>query len=194
MNAPEDTEGKGGLRGRRSKPWLVQRLAASRRVIGYTAEDEALVYSTRDIIKRSSEEIASALYDQLLTYPETAEYFETTDHLPDRAHLDARTMTLQGWLQTAVEAPLDEELGAYLMRVGRAHTARGPNSAGRVKGRYLVAGFGIIQAELVTVLNREIEDREIAIGAIKAWGKLLALHLDLFFAVYGAVEGNPHWY
>ena len=46
-----------------------------------------------------------------------------------------------------------------------------------MKGRYLVAAFGVIQSELITVLNREIEDRAIAIDCIRAWSKLLALHL-----------------
>ena len=101
MNLRE-SDSKSVLRGRNIRRQLVQRLAVSRQLLRYTAQDEAAVRSTREIIQRSLEEIASAMYDELLMVPETAEYFLTPDGRPNRAHIDARAMTLQGWLLTAV--------------------------------------------------------------------------------------------
>ncbi len=162
--------------------------------MGYTARDESLVQATRIKISPYADAIAAGLYARLLSHPETADFFTLADGRPDRAHVDARAETFKVWLQTAIEAPLDERAATYLASVGRAHTGRGGNPQTRVKGRYLLAAISIIYAELIGVLDREIADRRLFVDTVTAWSKLLALHLDLFLAVYGSAEGNPHWY
>lgn len=121
-------------------------------------------------------------------------HFTQPDGRPDRAHLAARAESLAGWLRMAIEAPLDEPLAAYLAGIGPAHTRRGGSPAAPVRGRYLVVTMSFVQTALIGLLDPAIADRGELLRTIAAWNKLLMIHLDLFLAMYGSAEGNPHWY
>lgn len=185
---------KPGPRGRRSKQSFTQRLDSARTLIGYTAEDEARVKATRDVLLPQADAIADAVYEYLLSHPETAVHFTQPDGRPDRAHLSARADSLKAWLKMAIEAPLDDQLSAYLAGIGRAHTRRGGSPVARVRGRYLVVTMSFVQTALVGLLDPAIGDRGELLATIIAWNKLLMIHLDMFLAVYGSAEANPHWY
>jgi hypothetical protein len=192
--APGQAESKRALGGRRRGPDFARWLESSRALVGYTAADEALVRGTRDIILPRADAIADAVYRHLLSHPETAIYFTLPDGRPDREHLAARAESLKAWLQSLIEAPLDERAASYAASVGRAHAQRGGRVSRRVKGRYMVVAIGFVAAALPPLLEGAIADRRELVATIAAWDKLLTIHLDLFLAVYGSAAGNPHWY
>jgi len=182
------------LGGRRAKQSFAQRLATTCKLVGYAREDAVRVQATRDVLSPWADAIARAVYEHLLAHPETAVQFIDADGRPDRGHLAERSASLKGWLRTAIEAPLDEHTASYLADIGRAHTKRGSRDGVRVQGRYLVAMMSFLQTALLAPLDAAIADRAEMVATIAAWNKLLMIHLDLFLAVYGGAEGNPHWY
>jgi hypothetical protein len=186
-SAETDTASK--PKGRRSRQQFAARLEATRALVGYTEEDEARVQATREAVLTQAEAIANTVYERLLSRPETAAQFTHDGVRPDRAYV-----AFQEWLRLAVEAPLDERLAAHLAGIGRTHTARGGDPGVRVKGRYLVAAMSVVQTVLAGLLAEAGGDPRDVAAAIAAWNKLLMVHLDMFLAVYGAAEGNPHWY
>jgi hypothetical protein len=193
-DAPGQAESKRAQGGRRRGPDFARLLESSRALVGYTTADEALVYATRDIILPRADAIADAVYRHLLSHPETAIYFTLPDGRPDREQLAARAESLKAWLQTLIEAPLDERAANYAASVGRAHAQRGGRASHGVKGRYMVAAIGFVAAALPPLLEGAIADRGELVATIAAWDKLLAIHLDLFLAAYSSAAGNPHWY
>lgn len=187
-------DSKTSLGGRRRGQGFAQRLEATRILIGYNKEDAALVAATREVVLAQSDAIAGAFYEYLLSHRETAMYFAREDGRTDREAMDARHASLKEWLSIAIEAPLDEQLSAYLTEVGRAHTGRGRGPSARVQARYLVAAMSFLNTELSGVLGGAIADRATLVASLAAWNKLLMVHLDLFLAVYARAEGTAHWY
>jgi hypothetical protein len=194
VSTPVPNGSKFGLRGRRGKQSFVQRLSSTRGLVGYTARDEELVSATRAILLLQADAIAGAVYDYLLSHPETSVHFTHADGRPDRAHLSARADSLKGWLRMAIESPLDEASAAALAGIGHAHTRRGSSPGTRVLGRYLLVTMSFVQTALIGLLDPAIPDRAELLETIAAWNKLLMIHLDLFLAVYGSAEATPHWY
>jgi hypothetical protein len=190
----QQEDSRKALKGRRRGQSFARRLESTRALVGYTAEDEARVRATSGIVLPQADAIADAVYRQLLSHPETALYFTLADGRPDRAHLAERAGSLKEWLTTVIEAPLDDEFANYVAGIGRAHTRRGGGRPTQVRGRYLVLAVSFVQSELTGVLAPAIEDRRELAATIAAWNKLLMIQLDLFLAVYGGAEGNPHWY
>jgi hypothetical protein len=180
--------------GRRSMRDFARRLETAQALVGYTQADSERVWASRDLLLPHADAIASAVYEHLLSHPETAVHFTDPDGRPDRAHLDARARSLKEWLVATIEAPLDERFAAYLAGIGRAHTRRGGNPAIGVKGRYLLMTISFAQTALLSLLDAAIPDRAEFVATVGAWNKLLMIQLDMFLAVYGGAEGNPHWY
>jgi hypothetical protein len=180
--------------GRRSMRDFARRLETAQALAGYTQADSERVQASREVLLPHADAIAGAVYEHLLSHPETAMHFTASDGRPDRAHLDAREHSLKQWLAATIEAPLDERFAAYLAGIGRAHTRRGGNAAVWVKGRYLLMTISFAQTALLSLLDAAIEDRAEFVATASAWNKLLMIQIDMFLAVYGGAEGNPHWY
>lgn len=187
-------DSKRALGGRRRGPDFERRLASTRALVAYTADDEASVRATRDILLPHADALVDGVYRHLMAHQETASYFTLPDGRPDRAHLAERADSLKTWLQTIIEAPLDERMTSYAAGIGRTHNRRGGRASRRVKGRYMVATMTFVLAAIAPLLEEAIDDRRELVATIVAWDKLLTVHLDLFLAVYGSAESNPHWY
>lgn len=187
-------DSKRALGGRNRGPDFKRRLASTRALVAYSDEDEARVHATRDILLPHAEAMADAVYRHLLSHPETAVYFTLPDGRPDRAHLAARVDSLKAWLQMLLEAPLEERTADFAAGVGRAHVRPAEPPGRSVKGRYLVVTMPFVLAAIASLLEKAVPDRVELVASIAAWDKLLTVHLDLFLAVYGSAESNPHWY
>ncbi len=194
MQHPPVADGAGWPGGRRRGKGLTQRLVAARDLIGYGEEDEQLVYASREAVVAHSDVIVGAVYGHLQSHQETAVHFGRADGHTDRDTVRAHDASLREWLTVAIEAPLDAQLSAYLLEVGRAHTGRGREPKARVEARYLLATIGFLHAEIIRVLEGAIDERTTLVATITAWGRLLMIHLDLFLAVYASAEGTAHWY
>jgi len=180
------------LRRRRAQDDFARRLATSRRLVGYTSSDEALVHASRAALRPRAGAIARTLYAHLVAQPETAAPFTLPDGRLDRGHLDAREETMAAWLTAAIDAPPDAALAARLARIGQAHIR--PERGARVAGRYLVIMMSFLQTAIIAELERDAADPSALPATAAAWNKLLMIHLDLLLAVYDAAEGSPHWY
>lgn len=165
-----------------------------RSLVAYTPDDEARVRATRNLLLPQADAIADAVYAHLLSHPETRLFFVRPDGTPDEEHLALRKKTLKEWLLNAIEGSLDERTADYLAGVGRAHARRGGDPNVRVKARYLLVTMSFAQTALSALLDSAIEDRAEMAATVRAWNKLLMLHLDLFLSVYDSAEATPHWY
>jgi hypothetical protein len=194
MTAPSWAEGGADLRTLRRTQAFASQLATTRALVGFGERDEQRVAATRDVIAAAAGGIAERFYAHLMAHRETAAAFEDADGRTDRELVAALHDSLRGWLITAVEAPLDERLAAYLAGIARAHTGRGAGKGTRVKARYMVAAMGYLQTSLVEVLGVSGLNAEELLETASAWDKLLMIHLDLFLAVYGSAGGTAHWY
>lgn len=192
MNA-EAGSGPTPLRGRRTKAEFAPRMRRMRELIGYGAADELVVRGTRDVVLEAADEIAGRVYGRIMDHPETRAYFTGADGHPDAPQISMRAETLAAWLRLAVELPPSDELATTLASIGRAHTKRGGSQEVRVSGRYLVGMISVVVAEVADVLTAALPPED-ALRAAMAWQRLLTIHLDMFLAVYGSAEGNPHWY
>jgi hypothetical protein len=181
------------LRRRRTTPGFARRLEVARAIIGYDGEDEWHVRLTHEFVAERAEELAAALYEHLLEFPETASFFQLPDGARDREHIARRVESLKQWI-VSLGDPLDEEAAARLADIGRAHTGRAGDPAIRVHARYLLMTISFAQTAVAGVLAEHIEDaRELAM-TVASWNKLLMIHLDLFLAAYDGAGASGHWY
>ena len=173
---------------------FVENVARARALVGYTPEDEQLVKVSAGAVLPHADEVARALYQHLLSRPETALYFTLADGRPDSAHIAARVDSLKAWLLHVIDSPLDERAVQYAAGVGQAHVRRSEGGSPSVKGRYMVASMAFLLAALTPFMADVIDDRRDLASTIVAWDKLLTIHLDLFLAVQASAAKTPHWY
>lgn len=192
MNA-EDAAAPTPLRGRRTRAEFAPRMQRMRELIGYSAADELIVRGTREVVAAAAGDISARVYERMLAHPETRVYFARPDGAADAGHVAMRADSLSAWLRMAMDTPPGEDLAAALSLIGRSHTKRGGSRDVRVNGRYLLGMMSVIASELTQVLTAALPADD-ALRAAGAWQRLLMIHLDMFLAVYGSAEGNPHWY
>lgn len=164
-----------------------------RELIGYGAADELVVRGSREVVLAAADVIVARVYQRMLAHPETRAYFARSDGSADAEHVVMRRESLTAWLRLAAETPPGDDLAAALAIIGRSHTKRGGARDVRISGRYLLGMMSVTASELAAVLA-EAMPADDALRASGAWHRLLMVHLDMFLAVYGSAEGNPHWY
>ncbi|HXF51836.1 MAG TPA: protoglobin domain-containing protein [Dehalococcoidia bacterium] len=160
-----------------------ERLALAARVAGFSDADAALVRQTAAPVAAVREAAAAAVYDHLLSFPETARWFLRPDGAPDEDALAERRRTLADWLALVASADLSEDTARALVRIGRVHATSTATPAGPIPASLMVATIAFAQGAIAGVL-REALGAERALEASVAWNKLLALHLDLMLAGY----------
>lgn len=180
-------------RGRRRRSHFDERLDTTSAIVGLTPEDDACIAESRATIASQIPQVADDVYRALLSRPETAAYFTNAQGVVDSAQVTMRREAFEDWLHAVVEDPLDEETAAFLASVGRAH-ARGEETGGRVKARYLLGTISRVQSSFLTILADTIADPKTLGACSAAWCKRLSIHLDLLLAVYGSTESSAHWY
>lgn len=160
-----------------------ERLAVTARVAGFSEADAALVRETAAPVAAVREAAAAAVYDHLLSIPETARWFLRPDGTPDEDALAERRRTLADWLALVASADLSEDTARALVRIGRIHATSTATPAGPVSASLMIATIAFAQGAVAAVL-RDALGPERALDAALAWNKLLALHLDLMLAGY----------
>lgn len=162
-----------------------ERLAVTARVAGFSDADAALVRATAAPVAAIREAAAAAVYDHLLSIPETARWFLRPDGTHDERALAERRRTLADWLGLVASADLSEETARALVRIGRVHATSAGTPAGPIPVALMVATIAFAQAAVAGIL-REALGPERALDASIAWNKLFMLHLDLMLAGYVA--------
>lgn len=164
-------------------PDAAARVALAARLIGFSDADAALVRETAAPVAAVREAAAAAVYDHLLSIPETARWFQHPDGRPDQDALAERRRTLADWLALVASADLSEDTAQALVRIGRMHATSAATPAGPVPASLIAATIAFAQGAVAGVL-RDALGPERALDAVLAWNKLLALHLDLMLAGY----------
>ncbi|HWQ29235.1 MAG TPA: protoglobin domain-containing protein [Dehalococcoidia bacterium] len=166
-------------------PDAAGRLALAVRVAGFSDADAALVRATAAPVAAVREAAAAAVYEHLLSIPETARWFLRPDGSPDERALGERRRTLADWLALVASADLSEETARALVRIGRVHATSTATPAGPIPAALLVATIAFTQAAVADVLRGALGPERVLDASI-AWNKLLMLHLDLMLAGYAA--------
>lgn len=138
-------------------------------ISGVTAEDEALVQSSAEYLGPLLPGLLDALYEHLLSLPETARFFEEQDI----AH---RKEALVAWAGRTIEGPHDEGFWKYLSQVGRIHANYG------IPAYQVVHLMAWVQSNIAAALlasERPEREREAV-----AWTKLLTAQLDPMLSPY----------
>jgi hypothetical protein len=83
-------------------------------ISGFGPEDAERVQRSAEYLGPVVPAVLDALYDHLLSLPETRGFFETQDILH-------RKQSLVAWLARTIEGPHDEQYWDFLARVGKVH-------------------------------------------------------------------------
>lgn len=138
-------------------------------ISGITAEDAALVQSSAEYLGPLLPGLLDALYEHLLSLPETARFFEGQDI----AH---RKEALVAWAGRSIEGPHDEKFWKYLSQVGRIHASYG------IPAYQVVHLMAWVQGNITAALlasDRPEKGREAV-----AWTRLLTAQLDPMLEPY----------
>lgn len=115
--------------------------------------------------------VLDALYDHLLTLPETRGFFEAQD-------IQHRKQSLVSWITRTIEGPHNEQYWDYLVRVGKVHRDYG------VPFYQIVHLIEWVQGTITSaLLDSDRSEKEAEAGA---WMKLLTAQLDPMLLPYQA--------
>jgi hypothetical protein len=142
-------------------------------ISGFTPEDADFVRGSAEHLGPAVPTVLDALYDHLLSMPETAKFFEGQD-------IQHRKEALVAWLMRTIEGPHDARYWSYLERVGRIHKDYG------VPAYQIVHLIGWVQGTLSAALLAS--DRPEKTVEAAAWTKLLTAQLDPMLSPYRAPE------
>lgn len=139
-------------------------------ISGFDAGDMEHIARSAEYLGPAVPAVLDALYDHLLSLPETREFFASQD-------IQHRKQSLVSWLTRTIEGPHDEQYWSYLARVGRVHRDYG------VPAYQLVHLMGWVQGTIASALlgsERPAKEAEVV-----AWTKLLTAQLDPMLTPYG---------
>lgn len=139
-------------------------------ISGFDAGEAEHIERSAEYLGPAVPDVLDALYDHLLSLPETRGFFETQDI----AH---RKQSLVAWLTRTIEGPHDEGYWDYLARVGRVHRDYG------VPAYQIVHLMGWVQGTIASALLAS--DRPHKVAESVAWTKLLTAQLDPMLTPYG---------
>jgi hypothetical protein len=152
--------------------------------VGLGDEDIALIRSTAPLAVKHEAEMTAALYDHLLKFPETAQFFLLEDGSPDRERIERRKHSLGSWLREMAKVEITREYVYYTLGVALSHSHREYGPGGRIPPQYMVGAMSLTQTVLAGALQAEIADPREALRAIIAWNKLLLVQLNILLLGY----------
>ncbi len=138
-------------------------------ISGFRAEDAGHVQSSAEYLGPVVPDVLDALYEHLLSRPETREFFETQD-------IQHRKQSLVSWLTRTIEGPHDAGYWDYLMKVGKVHRDYG------IPSYQVVHLIGWVQGTISSALLAS--DRPEKMAEANAWTKLLTAQLDPMLTPY----------
>lgn len=142
-------------------------------ISGFTLEDSEHIQRSAEYLGPLLPGVLDALYDHLLSLPETKEFFDSQD-------LQHRKQSLVAWATRTIQGPADDDFWTYLARVGKIHRDYGIPSYQIVHLMAWVQDV-IISALLATERPGKVEEA-------RAWMKMLTAQLDPFLVPYAADE------
>jgi len=162
-------------------PRFIRDLAA---FVALDEADLAAIRRTAPLVLAHEAELATAVYDHFLEFPEAARFFLDEQGAPDPDKLVRRKHTLARWLRETAEAVTTTEFSYYLLAVGLSHSHRHPARGGRVPPHLMVGTISLVQSALARLLAAELDDAPAALAASTAWNKLLLVQLAVLLLGY----------
>ena len=117
---------------------------------GFGAEEGRMLEETGALVAPLASGVSSLAYSYLLSRPESAGYFQDSEHLAERKQ------TLAAWWIRTASDPYDTEaeFGSYLRRVANAHVKNaGTYPEVEVPAHLTIALMGWVEMRVMTALN-----------------------------------------
>ncbi len=159
---------------------FVHELAA---FVGFDDTDVATVRRTAPLVLAQEAALTAALYEHFLRFPASARFFLGPDGEPDRVRIERRRHSLARWLRETAQAALTHEHAYYLLTIGLSHSHRPQGPGGVVAPHFMVGAMSLTQTALADAFAAELPPAE-ALGASRAWNKLLLVHLAALLLGY----------
>lgn len=142
----------------------------------FTRDDEEKLARIGQLILPFSDAFADAFYRYLTTFPDSAQFFRTTEAIAQRKH------TIKVWLESLFGGRYDEGFLHRLEHVGRVHVARG------IPIHWVSASMNFKREYLLDVLERQVADPEELKPLLRSLDKILDINLDVLNSTYHEEE------
>ncbi len=154
--------------------------------VGLSDGDRQLIKDSGPIVVGNVRKLTETIYDQLLTFPEAAQFFTTEDGQRDEKRIEDNIQTMMSWFRAAVTAPTNQGFIRYLVGISQMHenipVHRPENTP--VAPRYVIGTVSYYQTALDDLLHQHMADADLARRTSVAWNKWLLVMLDLMLASY----------
>ncbi len=141
--------------------------------VGLDERDRALIRASRAQLRPRMPALLEAIRGRLLGWSNTARHFGAAAPAMVTVHL-------QGYVDMLLRLREDDDLGAYLARVGRAHGPDGGDPAVVVPLVQVDALLGFIADQVLGEVSTLDLPEARRLEAMRAWSKLLWIQADLF--------------
>jgi hypothetical protein len=160
---------------------------------GFGFEEGALLGETGALLAPAASGVISLAYTYLLSRPESAGFFQDSEHLAQRKQ------TLKAWWIRTSADPFDTEsdFGDYMRKVANAHVkGAGTHPEVEIPAQLTIALMGWVEMRVMTALNTiavdpagsatfgELGDPSALANVGKAWMAMLTLQLGVLLDPY----------
>lgn len=152
--------------------------------VGLGAAELDAVRQSAPVVLRHEAALTAAVYEHLLSFPESARFFVHEDGAPDTPRIERRKESLGRWLRDTATAVMDAERAYSLLAMGISHSHRTWGRGGQVPAELMVGSMSLVQAALTRILHAELPTPAEALEASIAWNKLLLVHLNVILMGY----------
>ena len=154
--------------------------------VGLGQAELALIQSTAELVMEHAETLTASVYDNFLKFPESRKFFLNEQGEIDDVRLSRRKHSLARWLRGSIDFKIDDDYPIRVLATGIVHSHPPTHRAhtGSVPSRFMVGTISFTQTAMADLLQRELDDPELAMRASVAWNKMLMLQLDILLAGY----------
>jgi uncharacterized membrane protein (DUF373 family) len=142
----------------------------------FTREDEKNLKRIKEIITPFADEFANDFYEYLVSYPESAQFFRTSEAIKRRKE------TIKSWLLSLFAGTYNNHYLRNLKHVGQIHVKKG------IPIHWVTASMNFKRGYLLDILEREVsglgEFKKLAISL----NKILDINLDVLTSTYHEEE------
>ncbi|ETX08135.1 MAG: hypothetical protein ETSY2_07185 [Candidatus Entotheonella gemina] len=154
--------------------------------VGLSDDERQLIKDSGPIVLGHVRKLTEGIYDQLLAYPESAQFFTTENGQRDEKRIEDNIQTMISWFRAAVTAPTNQGFIRYLVGISQMHANipvhRSNNTP--VAPRYVIGTISYYQTNLDDILHQHMADPDLARRTCVAWNKWLLVILELMLANY----------
>ncbi len=154
--------------------------------VGLSDDERQLIKDSGPIVLGNVRKLTEDIYDRLLAFPESAQFFTTADGQRDEKRIEDNIQTMISWFRAAVTAPMNQGFIRFLVGISQMHANlpvhRPENTP--VAPRYVIGTISYYQTVLDDLLHQHMADADLARRTCVAWNKWLLVMLELMLANY----------